>query len=117
MNHILVVDDDPGVRGMLALALESEGYQVETASNGVEALEDIERSEPAAMLLDIHMPKLDGPGVARHLRERGPHPPFVVMTDLFDAQEWCRKLEADACLPKPFDLDRLFNTIDRLVAG
>jgi len=113
-RHILVVDDDPGIRDMVAFALEDEGYDVVTAANGAEAIEQIEHEPPTAMFLDVQMPVLDGWGVARRMRERGYWVPTIVMTAASSAEERCRQLGADACLPKPFSLDDLFNSLERV---
>ena len=111
-NHVLVVDDDPGIRGMVKLALRSEGYEVATAANGAEALAAIDRRPPAAMLLDIRMPVLDGRQVARRLREQGRWVPTVVMTAEEAAEQECREIGADGCLPKPFSLDDLYEVLE-----
>jgi CheY-like chemotaxis protein len=63
-EHILVVDDDPNIREMVTLVLESAGgYPVETAANGAETVEAIAQDPPSAMLLDMQMPVLDGWGL------------------------------------------------------
>jgi two-component system, OmpR family, response regulator MprA len=114
MSHVLVVDDDPGIRTFLTLALEAEGYGVQTATNGIEALEDIHRSEPTVLLLDVQMPELDGPGVARRLHEQGSTVPIVVMTAAMDAGRRCQEMGADGCLAKPFSLEALFEVVERV---
>src|SRR5689334_16291175 len=68
--YILVADDDPSNREVIALGLTEEGYQVATAADGQEALEAIERERPRVLLLDLRMPVLDGWGVAHELKER-----------------------------------------------
>lgn len=114
MNRILVVDDNPGTRNMLTLALENEGYGVETAADGLEALADIDRESPTAVLLDMQMPRLDGADVARRLHERGPYVPIVIMTGDLNAAQECREARADAYLMKPFTLDALYDTLRRV---
>jgi DNA-binding response OmpR family regulator len=113
-EHILVVDDDPDIRDLVALVLADEGYQVLTAANGAEALTEIEHEPPAAMLLDIQMPIMDGWAVVRSMHERGCRVPTIVMTAATAAEERCRELGADACLPKPFSLDDLCAAVKRV---
>ncbi len=68
MRKILVVDDEPNALKMLTLALKVEGYDVETATSGEEALELAVRYRPDLILLDVMMPKMDGYEVCRRLR-------------------------------------------------
>jgi CheY-like chemotaxis protein len=112
-RHILVVDDDPDIRATVSEILDLEGCDVAAASNGVEALEQIESSPPCVVLLDMRMPVLDGWGVARELRARGVGVPIVVMTAAQDAGRWAREIEADAVLPKPFELHDLLDVVSR----
>jgi DNA-binding response OmpR family regulator len=66
--NVLIVDDDPVVRRMLQLSFESEGFDVSTASDGLEGLEAMRRDKPNVVVLDIMMPKLDGMKVMDELR-------------------------------------------------
>jgi two-component system, chemotaxis family, chemotaxis protein CheY len=113
---ILVVEDDPTIRDLVAEALRDEGYPVETASNGAEAVEVVEHERPSLVLLDMRMPVLDGWGFARVMRERGVRLPIVVMTAAEHAQYWCDEVGGDACLPKPFSIDALYDAVERLRA-
>ena len=67
-TSVLIVDDDPVVRRMLQLTFESEGFDVITAADGIEALSAVRADRPAVMVLDIMMPKLDGMKVMRELK-------------------------------------------------
>lgn len=67
-QHILVVDDDPGIRFALALKLKSVGYVVSEATDGVEALEFLAGNRADLVVLDVGMPRMDGYTCARHLR-------------------------------------------------
>ena len=69
---ILVIDDDEGVRAVMATALEDDGWHVETAANGRLALNHLSHSRPDAIILDLRMPVMDGVAATRTL---GP-PPF-----------------------------------------
>ncbi len=81
--RVLVVDDEPNIRLMLRTALASEGYEIVEATNGREALDQIEHDRPDAMILDLSMPQLDGMGVLRAMQDLGagrPVPRTVVLT-------------------------------------
>ena len=112
--HVLVVDDEPELRAVVALVLSDEGYQVEEAGNGVEALQALSRVQPACVLLDMRMPLLDGWGFARELEARHLHIPLLVMTAAQDAHRWAEEIKAVGCLPKPFDLGDLLDTVERV---
>jgi CheY-like chemotaxis protein len=111
---ILVVDDDPAIRETVASVLEMEGYSHELARDGLEALEIADRVKPAAVLLDMRMPVMDGWGFAREARRRGHDFPIVVMTAAENARRWCDEIGGDACVPKPFELDDLLDTLERV---
>ena len=115
-QHILVVDDDPDILETLSDFLDFEGYLVETATNGAEALQAVERAQPALVLLDMRMPILDGWGFAHELQRRGIKLPIVVMTAARDAQAWAREIAAEGCLPKPFNLTDVLVTVERVHA-
>ena len=113
-QHILVVDDDPVIRETVADILDFEGYSIETATNGREALQAIERAQPSLVLLDMRMPVLDGWGFAREVKERGLDLNIVVMTAARNAGRWAEEIDADGYLAKPFDLADLLATVERL---
>ena len=75
-----IVDDDDDVRESAALLLESSGYNVSTYPSGIDFLEKLDPAVPACILLDIHMPQMDGIEVQRQLLERGVNFPVVVLT-------------------------------------
>jgi DNA-binding NtrC family response regulator len=103
---ILVVDDEELIRWSLCAHLTSEGYEAIEATNGQEALARAGADAPAAMLLDLKMPVLDGMETLRRLRETDPDLPVIVLTahgGIESAMEATR-LGAAGYLPKPFDL-------------
>lgn len=114
-EHVLVVDDDPSIRTLVAEILALEDYDVETVANGAEALAAIDCTPPEVMLLDMRMPVLDGWGVARALQAQHRSVPTVVMTAAEHASEWCAEVGADACLGKPFDIDELLSAVEDLL--
>ncbi len=68
MAKILVVDDDPDIREALTMILESQGYQVVTAQDGIEALANLKAETPDLMILDLLMPRMDGFAVCKELK-------------------------------------------------
>lgn len=115
-SPILVVDDDPSILTTVCEILDLEGYPVETAANGAEALRAVERSRPSLVLLDMRMPVLDGWGFARALQERGVKLPILVMTAAQNARRWAEEIGADGHIAKPFDLPDLLDAVERLRA-
>jgi CheY-like chemotaxis protein len=113
--NILVIDDDASIRAVLSDALSDEGYAVQSAANGAEGLQAIDRAVPALVLLDMRMPVLDGWGFARQLRDRGMRIPIVVMTAAQDARQWAQEVEAIGYVAKPFDLTELLDAVGRAV--
>lgn len=111
---ILVVDDDPTIRSTVSEILELEGYQVETAMNGADALEKVKQNPPSLIILDMRMPVMDGWGFARQLRQEGIRIPILVMTAAQNARRWAEEINADAYIPKPFDLDELLSAVSSL---
>jgi CheY-like chemotaxis protein len=108
---ILVVDDDPALLEVVTLILNSEGYAVVTASNGMEALTEIERARPAVVLLDMRMPVCNGWEFAQRLHQRGIALPIVAMTAAQDGRQWAEEIGAAAYVPKPFDIGDLVTTV------
>ena len=100
---ILVVDDEASIRRILDTRLSMIGYQVVTASDGVEALELFGRTNPDLVVLDVMMPKLDGYGVCQELRKES-DVPIVMLTALGDVADRITGLElgADDYVVKPF---------------
>lgn len=105
--RVLVADDNLAIVEMAALLLRLDGYEVETAMSGGEALDAAQRTRPDVIFLDIGMPGLDGWEVARRLREEGgPHRPTLVAITAYGAEEdVARSRDAgfDLHLVKPAD--------------
>jgi CheY-like chemotaxis protein len=114
-HTILVVDDEPSIRHMVAEVLETEGYPVVTAANGSEALDVVAETAPALVILDLWMPVLDGPGFAREIFARGLDVPIVVMTASYLANPIAGEMGARRCLRKPFELTELLDTVEALM--
>src|SRR5262249_47756975 len=110
---ILVVEDDQTIQAMLLDILQSEGYPVLAASDGVEGLESIRSVPPSLILLDMRRPRMDGWEFARGLRARGIASPVVVMTAADNARRWAEEIGADGYITKPFDFVELLQAIQR----
>lgn len=112
---ILVVDDDESIIFAITTILESEGYLVQTAKNGYEALNLLEsRGIPHLILLDMKMPTMDGWEFAAQFNNRHDHQaPIIVMTAAGDAKRRAQEVQADAWLGKPFSLDDLTSAVKR----
>lgn len=110
---ILVVDDDPSIRSTVCEILEMEGYPVQSAADGAEALRSVEQRAPALVLLDMRMPVLDGWGFAREVKARGLDLTILVMTAAQDARRWADEIGADGYIAKPFELDDLLDAVSR----
>jgi two-component system response regulator MprA len=108
-DRVLVVDDDPPLRRMLARTLAAEGYEVTVAGDGGGALAEAERTAPDVIVLDVAMPGLDGLTVARRLRGKGDFTPILMLTARDAVPDRVAGLEAgaDDYLVKPFAVQEL----------
>jgi len=107
--HILVVDDDQGVRDSLARSLQYTGYQVTTAQDGIEALAKLSGGSIEAVIMDVMMPRLDGLETTRMLRSSGNDVPIMILTARDAVEDRVDGLDAgaDDYMMKPFALDEL----------
>jgi two-component system response regulator MprA len=114
---ILVVDDERAVRESLRRALELEGYRVELAEDGEEALERLGTAPPDAAILDVLMPGIDGLEVCRRLRADGNALPVLMLTARAEVDSRVAGLDAgaDDYLPKPFALAELLARLRALL--
>jgi DNA-binding response OmpR family regulator len=109
-RRVLVVDDDDAIRTMVERVLGREGFEVDHARNGLEAIQKIARNDYGAILLDLMMPRLDGVGVLQFVVEKRPdlERSVIVMTaDVPRASEISRTASHARVLSKPFDLMEL----------
>ena len=116
-GRLLVVEDDQEVRRSLRRALRLEGYEVTTAKDGMAGLEQLAIRPADAIILDVMMPRLDGLGMARHLRALGNRTPILMLTARHDVSDRVDGLDAgaDDYLVKPFALDELLARIRALL--
>lgn len=115
--RILVVDDDRAVRESLRRSLTFNGYTVDLAVDGLDALEKATGQRPDALVLDVMMPRLDGLEVCRRLRSTGDDLPILVLTARDSVSERVAGLDAgaDDYLPKPFALEELLARLRALL--
>ena len=115
--RILVVDDERAVRESLERALRLEGYEVELAAGGREALERVAHRAPDAIVLDVMMPHVDGLEVCRRLRSVSDHTPVLMLTARDAVSDRVAGLDAgaDDYVVKPFALEELFARLRALL--
>ncbi|HZQ27827.1 MAG TPA: response regulator [Acidimicrobiales bacterium] len=119
MAEVLIVDDDPDIRGILVFTMEDAGFDVREAGNGAEALEELEKRAPDCMVLDVMMPGIDGFGVLRSKRQLGvaSETRVLMLTAKTSERDFVRgwELGADDYLTKPFDPDDLVERVRELL--
>lgn len=114
---ILLVDDDRGVQETLEAILEFEGYQIEVAGDGIEALEKVEKERPDVILLDLMLPRMDGLTFADELERRGLRDSVGIIVVSADsrATQKIKRIEPDGYIPKPFNVGRLIDEVARVL--
>ncbi|HEX9412891.1 MAG TPA: hybrid sensor histidine kinase/response regulator, partial [Ktedonobacterales bacterium] len=119
-SYVLVVDDSPSVRRVVGNMLKSHGWDVQSARDGIEALEVVAKRVPAAVLLDIEMPRMDGYELLAILRSQPQYRqlPLIVITSRAAAKHQQRAIQlgADAYIVKPYQDDELLGALENLVA-
>ncbi len=116
-GRVLVVDDEPAIRALVAKIVERAGYPVETARDGAEAIERLDHTPFAVIVLDLMMPNVDGFGLIDHLRARGGPRPAVIVISAGDSAA-LRRLDGSmvhSIVRKPFDIDVLADLIGAAV--
>ena len=125
-EKILIVDDDPDILDALTMILESQGYQVVTAKDGVEGLANLKAEEPALMILDLLMPKMDGFAVCKELQDprwsKFKGIPILILTSVREEASRRRyeleaglELDVDDYLEKPISADVLLERVGKLI--
>ncbi|MBI4041812.1 MAG: response regulator [Deltaproteobacteria bacterium] len=112
---ILLIDDEADLREAIKMKLEAEGYQIEQAANGVEALEHIKRNNPDLIVLDVMMPELNGYQVCKRLKEdeKLKHIPIILLTGRAHSSDqfWGLGMGANDYITKPFEFHELLSLI------
>jgi DNA-binding response OmpR family regulator len=125
-GKILVVDDDPDILDAVAMILESQGYKVVTARDGIEGLAMLKAEQPDLMVLDLLMPKMDGFAVCKELKDpkwsEQKDIPILILTSVREDASRRRyeletglELDVDAYLEKPMSPDVLLKRVSTLI--
>jgi len=119
--RILLVDDDPMITELVVDMLGLEGYDVDTANNGIEALQKLEHQRYDLIITDLHMPKLDGSGFYRELARRKLHSlkRIIFLTGTTGGSEEHRFVQESGVpvLLKPFNVSDLIELVRRLLSS
>lgn len=118
-SHILLVEDHPQNRYLVTYLLESRGYEVEAAVDGVEALEAIERRPPGLILMDMQLPRVDGYEATRRIKadDRFKHIPLVAVTAHSMRGDRDKAIAAgcDMYVTKPINGEELIELVQKLL--
>jgi len=125
-EKILVVDDDPDMRDAITIILESRGYQIVTAQDGLEALANLKAEKPDLMMLDLLMPKMDGFAVMKELQDvrwaKYREIPILILSSVREEAsrrryelETALTLEVDDYVEKPIAPDVLLERVGKLL--
>ena len=117
MRKILVVDDEANIRELYRVELTEEGYTVDLAENGLEALGKLETFRPDLVTLDVKMPGLDGIEVLRRIREVNASIPVLLLTAFGEFRQDFNTWASDAYIVKSADLTELKATVRKLLGG
>jgi DNA-binding response OmpR family regulator len=120
-RRILVADDDPAVRDSIAMVLESAGFMVDQAEQGVTALRLLRAHEPDLVITDILMPQKEGIETIREIRAVLPHTPIIAISGGTeggaDYLKMAMTFGASAVMAKPFDPMAMLKLVHRLLYG
>jgi two-component system response regulator (stage 0 sporulation protein F) len=115
MRRILVVDDEENIRELYRDELVEEGYEVELATDGLEALRKFDSFRPDLVTLDVKMPGLDGLEVLRRIREKNASVPVLLLTAFGEFKQDFTTWASDAYIVKSHDTKELKTTVKRLL--
>lgn len=113
MVRILVVDDEPAIRALVARIAQRAGFDVEVARDGAEAIEKLDSARFGVVILDLMMPNVDGYGVIDHVRSTGGQHPAIILVSAADNAA-VRRVDGEivhSVIRKPFDIDVLSDLI------
>jgi DNA-binding response OmpR family regulator len=116
-RKLLVVDDDPNARNALGELLRDEGFEVEVARHGVEALVTIAKFHPAVVITDVEMPCMDGVELVANMQLHADRPSVIVMTSFGETSRALAALRAGATsyLTKPIRFDELLVVLAKVI--
>jgi DNA-binding response OmpR family regulator len=110
-KHILLVDDEEGIRLLYREEFEEEGYDVATASNGEEALEKFSQESPDLVILDINMPGMNGIEVLRRMKEINPELPVILSSAYQEYKQDLGTWASEDYIVKSANMDELKNAV------
>ncbi|HEX5258648.1 MAG TPA: PAS domain S-box protein [Sphingomicrobium sp.] len=113
---VLVIDDDPDVRGFIADALEEQGYRVRQAGDGRQGLAEIQRETPDLVIVDFIMPEMSGAEVARKIRAKLPDQPILFVSGYSETEAVKRTAPDAPLLAKPFRAEALHKAVRAAIA-
>ena len=116
-KRVLIVEDDPSIREMVSLALQDAGFSVADAPDGPFAFELLKGWSADVLLVDIRMPTMDGFEFMRRYVEGGGRSPIIILSAARDVDLARHQMPAAAVIQKPFDLNDLLATVERVAGG
>ena len=116
-RKILIIDDEPYIRRVIELKLKKKGYQVITATNGVEGLNCFKKHKPHVVVTDINMPKMDGKvfcELTNEFKKKRPFLTIIVTCSVpLGGLQWVDKMQETRFFEKPFSPSKLLDCIDQ----
>ncbi len=112
----LIIDDDEPIRTMLSKVVQHQGFSVDTARDGSEAIENLDRDDYSVVVLDLMMPRVDGFAVLAHMRKHQPELlPCTILATAVPEHDLARKVRDDVFMvhTKPFDMQRFISDVRR----
>lgn len=118
-HKMLIVDDQKGVRRLLEELFKKEGWEVSSASDGCEAINEVEQVKPEVILMDMKMPNMNGLEAAQKILSKHNDITIIMMTAYGEVDEVRQAMECGVkkCISKPFDIIDLRNIVNELVLG
>lgn len=115
---VLVVDDELHIRELIRDNLEAEGYNIIIATDGLEAIDLLEETDPVLVILDIMMPEMDGWEVCKNIKDRDKKIKIIMLTAKSGNRDRMigeKILKADKYITKPFDIEKLIGEVHELI--
>jgi CheY-like chemotaxis protein len=115
-HKIILVDDDESILDVISIILEDQGLEVIPISQGNRVMAAVKRTAPAVILLDLSIAGSDGRNIFKILKEdpQTEKIPVVIISARGDAHSWARQLGAQGFIPKPFEIEELIQTVQKL---
>lgn len=116
-KNIIVIEDDPGIAGLLQIILEQKGYNVSISSDGAIDDKKINNDNVDLILLDYWLPKQNGDQVAKYLKTKKTtkNIPIIMMSASNEVADIAKRAGVDDYIPKPFALDQMLTKVDKYI--